>query len=95
MFAKLPGSTWEIGTVQRYVLTSLWHTGQLRELERRTKELLEDADERKDRYTANQLRTTVVPIVHLKNDEPERALSELMRADCDLPPPRTSLQRWQ
>jgi eukaryotic-like serine/threonine-protein kinase len=95
MFARLPGSTWEIGTVQRYVLTSLWHTGQLQELERHTKQLLEDADDRKDRYTANQLRTTVVPIVHLKNDEPERALAELTRADRDLPPPKTSLQRWQ
>jgi hypothetical protein len=95
MFAALPGSTWETGTAQRFVLTSLWHTGRMNELERHTKELVEDADERKDRYTANQLRTTVVPIVHLKNDEPERALSELTRADRDLPPPRTSLQRWQ
>lgn len=95
VFATLPGSTWEIGTVQRFVLTSLWHTGQLKELERHTMELVEDADERKDRYTANQLRTTVVSIVHLKNDEPERALSELMRADRDLPTPRRSLQRWQ
>jgi hypothetical protein len=74
-------------------LTCLWHTGQLKELERHATELLEDADERKDRYTANQLRTTVVPIVHLKNDDPERALSELVRADRELP--KTSLQRWQ
>ena len=95
LFGKLPGSTWELATAQRFVLTCLWQTGQLKELERRTRELAEDADERNDRYTANQLRSTVLPVVHLKNDDPERALAELERADRDLPGPRSSLQRWQ
>jgi eukaryotic-like serine/threonine-protein kinase len=95
LFEKLPGSTWEAATAQRFVLTCLWQTGELKELERRTLEVAADADERNDRYAANQLRTTVLPIVHLKNDDSERAWAELERADRDMPGPRSSLQRWQ
>jgi hypothetical protein len=95
LFERLPGSTWEAATAQRFVLTCLWQTGALKELERRTLEVAADADERNDRYAANQLRTTVLPIVHLKNDDPERAWAELERAERDLRGPRSSLQRWQ
>jgi hypothetical protein len=44
---------------------------------------------------AIQLRTTVLPIVHLKNDEPERAARELERADRDLGDHGAYLLRWQ
>ena len=74
------GFNWEVGIAERYLLTSLVWIGRLRELCDEQPRYLRDATDRGDLYTAFALRSGYRSFVHLVNDDPAFALSEIERA---------------
>jgi hypothetical protein len=96
LFRSHPGSvTWEMATAERYVLDCLWHTGQLRKLRDRSWTAWREASRRGDRYGVVQVETTVLPVVHLANDDVGSASAVLESALSDWPQDRLSMQHWQ
>jgi hypothetical protein len=89
------GVGWETATAERFVLDGLWHTGQLRELAARARQTWREAGERGDRYAAIQIETTVLPVVHLKEDDPEGARDVLAGTLAAWPPSGLSTLQWQ
>jgi eukaryotic-like serine/threonine-protein kinase len=89
------GVAWEMATAERFVLDSLWHTGQIRALRERTWATWHAASRRGDRYAAVQVETTVLPVVHLANDDVEAASAILEGALSDRRGPGLSMHHWQ
>jgi hypothetical protein len=89
------GVGWEMANAQRFVLDCLWHTGELRALAGRARSTWQEASARGDRFAAIQLETTVLPVVHLKDDDPHSALDVLKTTLIGWPETVLSIQHWQ
>ncbi len=89
------GAWWELATAQRFALACRWHTGQLRALREELPEVYENALVRGDRYAATQLRTTLLPVLHLLDDDPKKARRDLEDAMDSWSQRDLSLQHWQ
>jgi hypothetical protein len=89
------GVAWELATAERFVLDCLWHTGQIRQLRDRTWTAWRDANRRGDRYAVVQFETTVLPVVHLADDDVGSATAVLESTLADWPRDRLSMQHWQ
>ncbi len=89
------GVSWEMATAERLVLDCLWHTGQIRRLRERAWSVWREATRRGDRYAAAQFETTVLPVVHLANDDAASASAVLDRALLDSSREPLSMQHWQ
>ncbi|XXX81277.1 AAA family ATPase [Sorangium sp. So ce134] len=74
------GVTWELDSIEFIELWALYYEGELAELSRRVLLRLRDAEERGDRFTATNLRTSFVPLVRLAADQPAEARREGARA---------------
>jgi hypothetical protein len=85
----------ELAMAQRYVLNALWHTGRVAPLRERTLAAWREADRRGDRYLTAELETTVLPTVHLADDDVEGATAALDRALTRWPRLPLSLINWQ
>jgi serine/threonine protein kinase len=68
--------------------------GEHRELAKRHAAILEDADQRGDRYTSVQLRDGSLAIVRLVADDPEGARRQVAEAMALWPDDRYTLQHW-
>jgi serine/threonine protein kinase len=73
---------------------SLNFLGEHRELAKRHAAILEDADQRGDRYTSVQLRDGSLAILRLVADDPEGARREVSQAMALWPNDRYLLQHW-
>ena len=89
------GVSWEMATAERLVLDCLWHTGQIRQLRERAWSAWREATRRGDRYAAAQVETTVLPVVHLADDDAASALAVLDQALLDSSREPLSMQHWQ
>ena len=87
--------SWEMATAERLVLDCLWHTGQIRQLRERAWSAWREATRRGDRYAAAQVETTVLPVVHLANDDVASASAVLDRALLNSSREPLSMQHWQ
>lgn len=77
------GVAWELRSVQLFTLSSLFFLGEVGHLRERVRESLADAEERGDRYAATNIRTQLVPSVHLSADRPDLAHAEIDAALAD------------
>jgi hypothetical protein len=68
--------------------------GEHRELAKRHAAILEDADQRGDRYTSVQLRDGSLAIVRLVADDPEGARRQVAESMALWPDDRYTLQHW-
>jgi hypothetical protein len=76
------GVAWEIGTATAFSLWSLVRLGRLAELSVRGPALLQEAQQRGDRYAATNFNTQIMTLVRLAADQPEEArrnLEQVMR----------------
>ena len=85
----------ELAMADRYVLDSLWHTGRFAALRERTGAVWREANRRGDRYLVAQIETTVLPVVHLADDDVPGATAVLDRALTRWPRLPLSLIHWQ
>jgi hypothetical protein len=72
--------SWELATAQQYAMLSLIYMGRLRELARRAPAVLQEAEQRGNRYAATMVRAALTNMVWLVGDDPERARAEAARA---------------
>ncbi len=71
------GLTWELDTARIFHMWSLLYMGELARLRERFVPLMEEAEERGDRYLATNLGTQVGMMAHLSRDRPEVGLALL------------------
>ena len=94
-FRRHPGPvTWELANAERFALDCLWHTGRIRKLRERAWSAWREAGRRGDRYLAMQIETTVLPVVHLADDDAPAARAVLDNALARWPRLRISLPHW-
>lgn len=67
------GVTWERDTAVLFLLHSLYWLGEWREMERRWRDLLQQADERGDLFIATYMRTHTAFVIYLAADDPATA----------------------
>jgi serine/threonine protein kinase len=73
------GVAWEISTASAFSLWSLTRMGLIAELNRRCPALLQEAQERGDRYAVTNLSTQIMTLVRLAADDPDEARRGLER----------------
>jgi serine/threonine protein kinase len=71
--------TWELDTAHFYLMLALFYLGELRDLRVHVPILLKEADERDDLTGTTNLRTRVLYLISLADDDPELALAEVQR----------------
>ncbi|HTB78071.1 MAG TPA: protein kinase [Polyangiaceae bacterium] len=81
-------------TAKVFACWSMNFLGEHRELAKRHAALLEDADQRGDRYTSVQLRDGSLAILRLVADDPEGARRQVAEAMSLWPDDRYLLQHW-
>jgi hypothetical protein len=81
-------------TASVFACWSLNFLGEHRELAKRHTAVLEDADQRGDRYTSVQLRDGSLAILRLVADDPEGARRQIAEAMALWPDDRYMLQHW-
>lgn len=77
------GVAWELRSVQLFALSSLFFLGDLTALQKSVRESLVDAEDRGDLYAATNIRTQLVPSIHLAADRPDLAHAEIDTAIAD------------
>jgi hypothetical protein len=78
--ATCKGVAWEIDSVQLFGLSSLWHLGEIAELNRRLPLLMKDARDRGDLYALVSFGTIITPFVQMAADDPSGARSAIEEA---------------
>jgi serine/threonine protein kinase len=86
---------WNAHAVAVYAEFALGFLGQPAELARRLPALLTDAERRGDRLKVVNLRTGVVPLVHLASDDPDGARRQVAGSIAQWPEPGFLLQHWR
>jgi len=74
------GVSWELATVELYLLWTLYYLGEIRLMTERLESLLTDARDRGDLYQAANMRTGLPAVAWLAADEPETGAAELDEA---------------
>ncbi len=74
------GVTWELDTAMSFQLRALLLIGDLREIRKRLPRCLKDVRDKGDLYAEVNLRSRAAWVVHLADDQPDQALSELGEA---------------
>jgi hypothetical protein len=87
--------TWNAHAVAVYAEFALGFLGEPAELARRLPAMLTDAERRGDRLKVVNLRTGVVSLVHLANDDPDGARRQVASSLAQWPQPGFLIQHWR
>ncbi len=87
--------TWNGHAVVVYAEFALGFLGEPAELARRLPAMLTDAERRGDRLKVVNLRTGVVPLVHLANDDPDGARRQVVSSMAQWAQPGFLIQHWR
>jgi serine/threonine protein kinase len=88
------GVAWELDNTHYYSLLVLFYLGHVRKLAESLPAFLKEAEDRGDRYALISVRTRLSHLVHLANDEPEKAREQLSEAIALWPAEGFLLQHW-
>jgi hypothetical protein len=88
------GMAWELATAHLMWCVSMFFLGRLKELAHSLPALLRVAELRGDRYESTDLRLRIAHVLHLMEDEPDRAAATVEEAIASWPKTRFYLQHW-
>jgi hypothetical protein len=88
------GVAFQIVNANIYLLSAMLHTGDIAGVARRLPALLDDAEERGDRYALTHLRSSFAALVELERDDPAKARDEAEQAIAAWTPEGTHMPHF-
>ncbi len=74
---RCTGAVWEINTIKLFFLRTLFYIGEIPKIVKILQILLKDSEERNDFYVEINIKVSLLYIIYIVNDEPEKAYQEI------------------
>ena len=85
---------WELSSARLFALWGQWYQGKMNKLSIRVRELLKDAENRGDRYTMTSLNTFFQPMIYLRENKPDYALTSIEKTLDDWQQKEFNMQHY-